>query len=133
MNRSLNRHVYNYDDISNKLENIKSNTYKIFFKLLNLIEIRKKQKAFHPNATQYTLNLGKKFFAVWRQSHDKKQSIFAISNISTKRIHLDLNTVNIIKTEKWYDLILKKQITSHKNKLWFEPYQSIWISNILND
>ena len=129
--RSLNRHIYNYDDISEKLENKNSNTHYIFFKLLKLIEIRKKQKAFHPNATQYTLNLGIKFFAVWRQSHDKKQSIFAISNISKNKILLDLNEINIIKTEKWYDLLLKKQITTYKNKLLFEPYQSIWISNII--
>ena len=41
----------------------------------NIISIRKTQPAFHPNATQFTLNLDKNIFSVWRQSRDRKQSI----------------------------------------------------------
>ena len=129
--RSLNRHIYEYKDIANMLEDKTSVTSKIFDKLLNLIEIRKKQKAFHPNATQYTLNLGKSFFGVWRQSNDRKQSIFAISNITNRKSFLELGLINIIKTDSWFDLLTKKQIVIEKNKLLFQPYQTIWITNIL--
>ena len=38
----------------------------IFDELMRLLEIRKKQPAFHPNATQYTLSLGKKTYVLWR-------------------------------------------------------------------
>ncbi len=127
--RSINRHVYEYNNLVNNITNLKSRTNIIFYNLIKLIDIRKKQKAFHPNATQYTLNLGKKYFGVWRQSNDKKQSIFAISNITNKKIYLDLKAINIIRTESWYDLLSKKEIEIKQEKLLFMPYQSIWISN----
>ena len=103
--------------------------------LLELITTRKNQKAFHPNATQYTLNLGKNFFGLWRQSNDKQQSIFAISNISNKIIYLDISLLNLINTENWYDIISKMNIKAmvKNKKLKFIPYQSIWISNVIND
>ena len=47
--------------------------------------LRKKQIAFHPNATQFTLQLGDLFFGIWRQSIDRSQSIFCISNLTNKK------------------------------------------------
>ena len=58
-----------------------------------------------------------------KQSNDRKQSIFAISNITNKKSFLELGLINIIKTESWYDLLTKKQIVIEKNKLLFQPYQ----------
>ena len=128
--RSINRHVYNYEVLKNKLDDHDSMTRFIFFSLLKLINIRRKQKAFHPNATQYTLNLGNSLFAVWRQSTDKKQSIFAISSVVNKKMYLDLETINLINTETWYDLISEEYVNLKKKKILFMPYQSMWISNI---
>ena len=65
MKRSINRHTYDYGYLIQKLNNNSSLTNNIFTGLIELIKIRKKQKAFSPNATQYTLNLGKNLFGVW--------------------------------------------------------------------
>ena len=129
--RSINRHIYSYVNLEKELKSINSDLNKVFNNLLELISIRKKQKAFHPNATQYTLNLGKRFFGLWRQSSDKQQSIFAISNISNMTAYLDLTSLNLINTENWFDILSKgnTKIESKNNKLKFLPYQSIWITN----
>ena len=47
-------------NLQKKLNKKNSKEKYIFDELMRLIEIRKKQPAFHPNATQYTLSLGKK-------------------------------------------------------------------------
>ena len=78
------------------LTNTDSHGYKIYRNILNLIDIRKKQIAFHPNATQYTLNLGNNFFGIWRQSIDRKQSIFAIYNVTNKCQKLKINKYHLI-------------------------------------
>ena len=83
MNSSINRSTYNFTDIKNAESN-NSHIYKIFTNIIELIKVRKNQIAFHPNATQYTLNLGNNFFGIWRQSIDRKQSIFAIYNVTNK-------------------------------------------------
>lgn len=40
----------------------------VFRSLKELLSIRRKQAAFHPNATQFTLHLGASLFGYWRQS-----------------------------------------------------------------
>ncbi len=129
--RSVNRGIYKYETLTQHIENKESRLSLIFFKLIEIINIRKKQKAFHPNSTQYTLNLGKNFFGLWRQSYDKQQSIFAISNITNKTLYLDISILNIINTERWFDILDKKNIKNElkTGRLKFLPYQSCWITN----
>ena len=71
-NRSINRHQWSVDDLEKKL-NTRTHHKKIFFELLRLIEVRKKQRAFHPNATQFTLEINESIFGLWRQSLDREQ------------------------------------------------------------
>tara|TARA_E500000178_G_scaffold12987_1_gene12513 strand:+ start:3613 stop:5385 length:1773 start_codon:yes stop_codon:yes gene_type:complete len=129
LNRSLNRHRYSEKEINSKL-NVKTTiSHKIFNKLIKILDIRKKQKAFHPNATQYTLNLGSKIFGIWRQSIDKEQSIFAITNISSTRQILDLRKLNIIDNEKWFDVLGNITLSNEMKFVHLAPYVTTWITN----
>ena len=130
--RSINRTTYDYKDIMEALKNSNSHISKVFTNILNLIEIRKKQIAFNPNATQYTLNLGNNFLGIWRQSIDRKQSIFAIYNVTNKYQKLKINKLNILNLENWTDLISLKKLDAKKVFIHFEPYQFIWITNKTN-
>ena len=114
------------------LKNNNSHTCKVFKNILNLIEIRKKQIGFNPNATQYTLNLGNNFFGIWRQSINRKQSIFAIYNITNNTQRLHINKINILNLENWRDLISENKIERKKTYLNFSPYQFMWITNDYN-
>ncbi len=127
--RSINRHIYNYSKLEKNIMSPKSETYQIFTKLKELIEIRKKQKAFHPNATQYTLNLSKNIYGIWRQSNDRKQSIFSISNITNKKIYFNFELINLINTEEWVDLLSNQSVNQFNKKVILKPYQTMWISN----
>ena len=129
MNRSVNRSKYDYNYIKKMLNKKDSHINKIFINLMKLIGVRKNQKAFHPNATQYTLNLGNGFFAIWRQSIDRKQSIFAIYNITNKFQKLNINKLNLLSLENWIDLISAKELESKNIFIKFSPYQFMWITN----
>ena len=129
INRAINRHTYQYQYIKDNLLDNQSHMYKIFSTIITLIEIRKKNNAFHPNATQYTLNLGNAFFAIWRQSIDRKQSIFAIHNVTNKTQKLNINKLNIKNLEKWKDIITSTKHDGKRKSIFFDPYQFIWLSN----
>jgi len=124
--RSINRKRYNLKDLRNKM-NKKTINSTVLKQLNSLISIRKKQPAFHPNATQFTLNLGEKIFALWRQCQNRKQSIFVLCNITSQKQPVDLNEINLIFNKNWIDLISNKKIESKKISL--KPYQTMWISN----
>ena len=67
---------------------------------MNLISIKKQNKAFHPNAKRENLNMGKKIFCFKRTSLDKKQIIYNITNLSSK--HQNLNLIINLKNIKTY-------------------------------
>jgi sucrose phosphorylase len=130
--RSINRHIWQEEELENCLSDSDSQHYGIFHELKRLIQIRCKQPAFHPNATQFTLHLGTEIFGFWRQSLDREQSIFALSNITNKSQTINLADINLISTDDWYDLITGAHFTDLGHQLQLGPYQSVWISNRLS-
>ena len=127
--RSINRKNWNYDSLTKIINNKSTINNKILNSIKTLIVLRKKQIAFHPNATQFTLQLGDIFFGLWRQSIDRSQSIFCISNLTNKKQKISLLDINLISTNSWFDLLTKKRIKNIGDELFFKPYQTYWITN----
>ena len=127
--RSINRHSWNDNELRDLILNEENPENKLFNELRRRIRIRRKQEAFHPNATQLTLHFGSSIFAFWRESINRKQCIFCINNISEKSQKISLLELNLIGTEAWTDLLTDKKFTASDNYITLEPYQSLWISN----
>ena len=127
-NRAINRHQWNYTKLEEALADQNSSHYIVYNQLKQLLKIRRRQSAFHPNATQFTLHLGDQLFGFWRQSLDRQQSVFCISNISDQGQTLTLADINLIDNEQWHDLI-SGQPCSGGNGIEMEPYQTVWITN----
>jgi sucrose phosphorylase len=128
-NRSINRHRWDYGDLTQQLKEDTNDHSNVFNALSELLKIRKQQLAFHPNATQFTLHLGDALFGFWRQSIDRSQSIFCIYNISDQPQVLNLSEINLIDLDEWFDLITGDHIKSISESMLMAPYQMCWISN----
>lgn len=128
-NRSINRHRWDYPALEDNLANKNSTHHQVLTQLTNLIKIRTAQPAFHPNAIQFTLHLGLQLFGFWRQSLDRKQSVFCISNITNQTIELPIHEINLIITDSWKDLISGKTLTNLSESITLAPYQTVWLSN----
>ena len=124
-NRDINRYKWSEKNILNLLKNNKSKQSIFYNSLTKLLSIRKKQKAFHPNALRSNINLGNKIFCFKRVSLDKKQTILSITNLTSKFQYPKLNK----KYTQWKNLInLKKKIIKKKS-LRLEPFETMWLSN----
>lgn len=128
-NRAINRHRWDYEQLKQQLSDPASSHKKVLNSLLSLIDIRTKQKAFHPNATQFTLHLGLNLFGFWRQSIDRRQSLFCVTNVTDKVVELPIGELNLIVTESWSDLISGLEINDLIHAIELQPYQTVWISN----
>ena len=62
-NRDVNRYKWNYKNITRKLSDNKTKQSIFYSNITNLLSIRRKQKAFHPNGKRYNINLGSKLFS----------------------------------------------------------------------
>ena len=128
-NRAINRHQWEYPALEQQLNDANSHHHRVFQQLKELIGIRRQQPAFHPNATQFTLQLGEQMFGFWRQSVDRRQSIFCISNISDETQTLLLSDINLISTDQWRDLLNSETDIAMDSIMQLAPYQTVWISN----
>ena len=123
-NRDVNRYRWNLNNITKKLKNNKTKQSIFYQKITNLLNIRRKQKAFHPNASRLNLNFGPKIYGFKRISIDNKQSILCITNLSSKIQKTQLNKTYY----SWNNLIGPK--VEIKNKfLILKPFETIWLSN----
>ena len=127
--RAINRHSWDYDELTDLLNNEDTIHHKVFSKLKKIIQIRKGQKAFHPSATQFTLHFEQSLFAFWRQSQDRSQSIFCIYNVSDTTQTVALSDVNLIELDSWKDLITGHQYEDPRENIILNPYEFVWISN----
>ncbi len=129
-NRSLNRHQWEEVLLEAVLQDPESPHARVLRELSRLIQVRRQQPAFHPNATQYTLHpLNPALFVFWRQSMQRDQSIFSIHNLSDRPQDLDLAMLNLLIIDPWCDLISGCEIADIYETFQLQPYQSAWITN----
>ena len=129
-NRAINRHQWDLKALSSALSDPASEHSKCLERIKFLINIRRCQPAFHPNATQFTLNCGRTIFAFWRQSQDRSQSIFCLYNISAHEASVPMASLNLTGGDRWLDLITGEACLPDTQNLSMAPYQAIWLSNL---
>ena len=128
-NRSINRHQWELSALSSALDCSASDHHGVFEALKHLIALRKAQPAFHPNATQFTLHLGDELFGFWRQSLDRRQSLFCVHNLTHEEQVLPLSRLNLVVNHCWRELISGALVEEALPEWSLSPYQTLWITN----
>jgi len=128
-NRSINRHKWDDELLRKQLSDSSTNQAIVSNELLRRVRIRSQQPSFHPSATQFTLQLTEPFFAFWRQSQDRSQSIFCIHNMTAEIQTLRLADLNLISLNQWRDLLTNSTFDDLTESIAVQPYQCLWIAN----
>lgn len=128
-NRHLNRHQWDVENLKQKLADKTSHQSITLKELKRLIGIRSSQPCFHPNAIQFVLQLDEGLFGIWRQSLDRKQNTFCITNIWDKENTLPLSELNLYAGTQWHDLLSNAHYDDWNEDITLKPYQTVWITN----
>ena len=128
-NRIINRYKWQRDELEGALADERMHYKSVMDGMKALLAIRKKQKAFHPNAVQYTLHVGDQIFGFWRQSIEREQSIFCLHNVTNETVSLPLSSLNLMDLAKWTDLLTGETYTDLSGELTLAPYQCVWLAN----
>ncbi|MDJ0920022.1 MAG: sugar phosphorylase [Henriciella sp.] len=129
VNRAINRHRWHYPALREHLANETSIHSRVLTEMSRRLAIRRAQSAFHPNATQFTLQLGDEIFGFWRQNLYRDQSIFALHNVTDMKAIVPCVSLNLIAGEQWVDLLSGEVIDPVDGEIEFAPYQARWITN----
>ena len=124
-NRDINRYRWNENNLILNLKNKNSKQSIFYNSITNLLDIRAKQRAFHPNAPRLNINLGSKIYCFKRISIDKRQIIICITNLTSKVQFPKLNK----RYHSWRNLIDNSFTQKNKEIFKLEPFQTLWLSN----
>ncbi|UCE07967.1 MAG: alpha-glucosidase C-terminal domain-containing protein, partial [bacterium] len=128
--RAINRTVVDVNSIMRSMNYPHSKKSQINKSLGRLIEIRTKNRAFHPNGDQQVLMISPTVFTVLRTSPELNQHILTITNVTSKECQLEISLSEIDSSEsQWYDLISGKEWLAENQKLsiTLQPYDVIWL------
>ena len=132
-NRAINRHQWALDELTGLLNDAKSQHARCLQAIKQLIDMRQGQPAFHPNATQFTLNCGRSIFGFWRQSPDRAQSVFCLYNVTPTSTTIAAASLNLVGSDSWRDLISGDTVDLFSEDPCIElaPYQAVWLTNTM--
>ncbi len=123
MARSVNREKLDAEKVGKELENPDSFRSRVFHPYLEMIGVRRRQPAFHPNADFRVLEADPRVFAFERRGGS--QTILAITNLSSEKVEVRLSGFE--ENDKMVDLFTERE-TALKN-LELAPCQFVWLSN----
>ena len=122
--RSINREKLTVSRVEADLRDSSSLRSKIFFPYRHLIQTRRKQKTFHPNAEFDIIQVDPRLFVIKRMIAD--QALFAMTNISNQPVRTKLTDSDAL--DKMIDVLTGESIVTRKIHL--EPYQYVWLTTI---
>lgn len=126
--RSINRRRWDFEYLQALIESGRTSNAEVLKRLTNILQRRKKHKAFHPDTPQKILDLGSDFFALWRDSDDLRFPLLAIHNLTSEIKLIDLSEIEgIERFSYWVNLLDNQGVSSAENRYVMQPYQSVWL------
>ena len=127
--RSINRRQWNITDLENELHGDGA-TARVFAEMKRRIQIRTRQKAFHPDAHQRVVELEVGLFGFVRVSIDSEQIIACVSNVSNVRKNLTLNShfPELDTPHPLTDLLSGARASGTGKQFSLESYQTVWLT-----
>ncbi|MCX8958857.1 alpha-amylase family glycosyl hydrolase [Erwinia psidii] len=120
-NRAINRQKYHPDDIAAELNKASSLRHRIFHQLSQLIQLRTRQSAFHPDNAMTVLESDNSVLAIRRQSEQTRQQLLCVYNFS----HQD-RLYTLPEAEGWRNVISGEKVAGDW-PLTLTPFGWAWL------
>lgn len=126
--RAINRKQWRYDELHRNLDDSASPTHFMLKKFKELLDIRKQHSAFSPRAGQKVVNLGDKFFGIYRFSVDENEAVLCISNITSKEQTIPAEEFkSYTNDEPELVNLLDGKTSSLQQELTLDAFETVWL------
>ena len=110
------------------MANHQSETGRVFQAFKRLLQIRRRQHAFHPDAPQTVLDLANGLFGFQRCALDDSQQIICLFNCTTNTQLVGLDVLPD-SFRDWQELIGEVSFEFRDDSLVLPPYAAFWFSS----
>ena len=129
-NRTINRMKWDEKELNEILESAENPKATLFFEYLRRLCKRADLPAFHPDAPQRVHQWSRYLFVVERCSIDNNQKLWAIFNLSRKKVKLSpiLKKHQLDKISSlWYDALTDRNFKISNNSMSLQPFECLWL------
>lgn len=127
MTRSINRRKWDRRELENLISNHESETGRVFKVYKKILQIRRRQTAFHPDAEQQILPLPNGLFGLQRIAIDQTQTIIALFNFTEKPQSVDWQYLPD-RLAGWQELLEENEANYEEEGLILPSYSAFWFS-----
>ena len=120
--RSINRQKLRVKEVAAALQDPHSFRSRVFGPFIKMMALRRRQPAFHPNATFDVLPVHPRVFAIRREKDT--QTLVALTNISRDTLHLEMRSLGLGGGA--VDLFSGRRC-DHDGRVDLGPYRYVWL------
>ena len=120
--RAINRMKWDYDEITDLLDDKESVSRKVLDEWRKLLNVRRNEPSFDPQGGKKVLSSPPEVFAMWRCSPDGKNRILIAGNVSSKSVSWRAP----FRWNKATELISKEPLAAN-DTLHLSPWQVMWV------
>ena len=128
LTRAINRRKWDRGELEGLLADPECTSGRVFNRYRRLLQIRRRQPAFHPDAPQRTLSLADGLFGVERTAGDGSQRLLAVFNFTRREQRVAL-TALAHDLVAWTELIGDAAVTIDDGELVLPSYAAFWFSD----
>lgn len=127
--RDINRKQWLYGDLQEKLHDSETMTHRVFYRLKELITVRKQKPAFSPLAEQKVLDKENDLFVMLRHSQEFDEKIVVVANVTGSNKVLKRSYVQPLAdlAHPIKDLISGRTIKEDQ-EIELNPFQVMWLT-----
>ncbi len=129
--RTINREKLDLEKLERELDDPNSLRYRVFNGFRHMLDVRKKDSAFHPLGGQQILDVGPSVFALLRTAVDGSTQTLCLLNITNRPVQasIDLKKLPIKETKFFTDIIMsaESEVADKKLEIMITPYQVCWL------
>ncbi len=127
--RSINRKKWQYEELATLLKSENTAQHEVYYRLERLLEIRSKEKCFHPDSDQEIIYASNGIFVVLRTVSESGRRLLAVHNVThaVQPITLKMYPELSDKT-KWQDILSGEVLRDILPMIQLQPYQVMWLS-----
>ncbi|MGD8937400.1 MAG: hypothetical protein PVF07_13050, partial [Thiogranum sp.] len=128
LTRAVNRRQWDRGELERLMAVADSETGRVFRAYTRILQIRRRQKAFHPDAAQEILDLDNGLFGLRRVSTDGRQTILCLFNCTSQVARVGRSRLPE-DIDDWKELIGTTAVVLEEARLVLPPCAACWFSS----
>lgn len=124
--RRINRRKFRERELDSILSDPECHGNRVYQRYCELLKIRRRHSAFHPNAPQKVFNLDDRVFALRRGIPNSQRNLVCFTNFTNTTLETPVG--DALEKRHRKDLISGREVSATSENVTLRPYETLWLA-----